>query len=171
MRKNSSYRTWLFQILGEASVVYADALDVMFAIEFYEIIPNDINRVVDGLELRDEYRSEFNLEPKTILDNCSVLEMMVALARRMNNIGYDYTNPDKTAIWFWMMFSNMGLDVYTGRLTTVERRNVGCIIDNMVEREYTSNGADGLFPMYPAPFDSRKTELWYQMQSWIASYV
>ena len=52
---------------------------------FYALIPHDENRASDGKELREDYLRDIHY-PKyvQIEGNCTVFEMLIALARRMD---------------------------------------------------------------------------------------
>lgn len=170
-KNNNTYKQWLFNILGDPSGAFREVLSIMFAVRFYEVIPNDANRIGDGLELRNEYETEYQKPAQTENDDCSVLEMMIGLSRRINSLAYDYMEPDKTAYWFWLMFDNLELNRYPGAIDYEQETRIASILYDFVERDYSPNGHGGLFPMYPAPFDCRSTEIWYQMQAWIVEHV
>lgn len=142
---------------------------------FYSIIPHDENRGSDGLGLRDEYLRYYGY-PKYYefdMEECSVLEMMIALARRMNYEVMDpYDEPvgEYTTYWFWEMIDNLGLigmsdDCYG---ETWNRKHVDIIVKRLLERRYKRNGIGGLFPLRESKKDQRKIELWYQASNYLA---
>ena len=85
---------------------------------FYSLIPHDENRASDGLELREDYLHFINYPKYVSIDGeCTVFEMLVALARRMD---FETSDPydkddynDRTAYWFWEMMDNLGLIVFS----------------------------------------------------------
>lgn len=145
-------------------------LDELYFTEFIWTVPMDSNRARDGLELRDFYEAEGN-DPMTSsahLDGqCSVLEMMVALAIRMEReLLHEDENGDRTPDWFWNMVASMGLidleddcfDEYFVRDT----------LDILLCRKYKTDGKGGLFWVKNRPEkDLRRVEIWYQMQFWV----
>lgn len=142
--------------------------------KFYSIVSHDENRAFDGISLRDEYISEMNY-PKYVRlnDECSVLEMIIGLARRMDFETSDPYDPEeaesRTTYWFWEMIENLGLIEFDDE-SYVEYGGVDVVdqtIDILLDREYDSDGNGGLFPLEFADGDQRKVELWYQMNSYL----
>lgn len=146
----------------------------LFKRPFYSLIPHDENRASDGLELREEYLRELHY-PKyaDIEGECSVLEMLIGLARRMDfetSDPYDLSDStDRTSYWFWEMIDNLGLLAFDdesyveyGGMTYVDRE-----IDRLLKRAYSRNGRGGLFPLERNRCDQRNVELWYQMNNYL----
>ena len=123
----------------------------------------DENRYDDGVNLRYLFdcrsRRISNSEIAKYLDNrpCSVLEMMVALAVRVED-----TIRADTAIWlFWEMIESLGLtgmdeDHYNFRY--VEE-----CVDKLINRCYASNGKGGLFTVRNHRRDMRDVDIWCQL--------
>ena len=69
-------------------VNYAKLLKDLFAREFIWSVEKDVNRSMDGIDLREDFSASQNHYPYDIIDEsfkgqpCSVLEMMVAMASR-----------------------------------------------------------------------------------------
>ena len=131
----------------------------------------DGRRGDDGVELRyrvcrEERRPDGEIA--TNLDNreCSVLEIMVSLAIRMEEtITSDPDYGDRTSIWFWDMVDSMGLlDMHDDRF---HGETVNATLDRMIRREYASNGRGGLFTVREPREDMRNVEIWYQMMWWL----
>lgn len=143
---------------------------------FYPLVDHDENRASDGLELREEYLREVNY-PKyySIEGDCSVLEMIIALARR---IAFETSDPydldieddmDRTCYWFWEMMRNLGLDIYDDE-NYVENsgyERVEVILSRFLDRDYKRNGDGGLFPLDGGSEDQRDVEIWYQMNAYL----
>lgn len=140
---------------------------------FYSLIPHDENRIYDGLELREDYMREL-WYPKyeEIEGDCSVLEMLIGLARRMDYETVDPYNDDEPShivYWFWEMIDNLGLIVFDDE-SYVERGGmhyVSHILNNLVERKYSRSGRGGLFPLLHNRKDQRRIEIWYQMSAYL----
>lgn len=141
--------------------------------KFVPIVNYDENRAYDGIELRDECLQELGYPRHHDLgEECSVLEMMVALAQRMD---FETSDPyeddiDKTAYWFWEMIDNLGLTAFDDD-SYVELEGqiyVDAIIDALVERRYSWTGDGGLFPLENADEDQRDVEILYQMSAYLA---
>lgn len=139
---------------------YKKLLEHLYRRDFIWTIYLDKNRAADGLGLRARFGIENELDRP-----CSVLEMMVALADRMeNHILFDPTTGDRTGFWFWNMISSMGLSSMHDE--NYNEAEVNHRIDIMINREYSYNGEGGLFTVENPDGDMRQTEIWYQMNWW-----
>lgn len=141
---------------------------------FRAFVRNDDNRVADGISLRWEFCCEFGYDDDLSihLEPCSMLEMLVALARRMayesDGLGRGYEAAD----WFWRMLKNVGLkeytdEVYLGDAFFDVQESVDVVLDNVIERRYLPDGHGGLFPLRSSEHDQRQVELWYQMSAYL----
>ena len=159
-----NYYHWLVDtVANKHSKKYKNLLSDLYAEEFTVIIDRDVNRAIDGTNLRFQYADEYSyMDILDILETpCSMLEMMVALALRFKNStlnGYDYSASDI----FWEMIKNMGLDDQTD-----DRYNSDVVldaIDILTEREYGYDGSGGGLFVVPNPRqDMRDAELWFQI--------
>ena len=126
----------------------------------------DGNRAEDGVDLRYRFGYEHNIETPVIAEclddkECSVLEMMVALAVRCEEHIMD--NPDvgdRTGKWFRDMIANLGLNGMTD--DCFDRHYVERILHRFMSREYKRNGDGGLFTEHHNRIDMRFVEIWYQ---------
>lgn len=161
-----AYFRWLMGLVSD-EVMDATKYEAMFRrlhyFEFTYTLAMDKNRYMDGISLRYRFlHSNDLLEYKDILEiyPCSVLEMMVALALRMDeDIMYDQDYGPRTAVWFWEMVQSLDIseeDARTGHIdATVER---------LLNRTYLPDGRGGLFTAKRHfDIDMRKEEIWYQM--------
>ena len=157
---DNAYYDWLLDKINYHDTNFDEVLETLFHVTFTWDIANDDNRAGDGLVLRSTFMSEENwhTEPCEEYD-CSVLEMMVALAVRIeDDIMWDGEH-DRTAKWFWEMFRNLGLDTAENVL------EVHDILEKLLLREYEFDGTGGLFPLGDwAEEDQRELEIWYQAQ-------
>ena len=146
---------------------YIKLLSYLHVRRFVYILPMDGNRSEDGIDLR--YRgfayecgiSYHEIARYLDIRDCSVLEMMVALAIRGEDIVGDPEIGDRTAEWFWWMIDSLGLvgmtDEYFDDIFT-ERA-----VDNFINHDYRENGKGGLFIVNDPPYDMRDAEIWNQM--------
>ena len=165
------YFNWLYRLVclsGRPDASFYMMLKALYRKEFYGLIPNDDNRGVDGQALRDEFRhlEHQELGPNWFRAPSTVLEMLIALSRRMVLIfiGTDIeATYDK---WFWEMIENLGLDNLTDSIFFNQDGQyvVEEILNNLLERTYEPNGSGGLFPLTNPRIDQRGVEIWYQMQ-------
>ena len=151
---------------------YSILLKHLHSIQFTWFVPNDDNRESDGISLRERFVDINGLgfyEQNTLNEACSVFEMMIGLAYRIENIMEDDSGSNSAATWFWIMVSNLGMDLYTDYnydrvWTSIDVDN---IISTVVNRTYDAKGHGGLFPLRRTKFDQRKMELWYQMNLYL----
>ena len=164
---NERYFEWLCRLVCydvEFDLVsHQRFLRYLHNIEFVYTIDMDANRAEDGIYLRYRFGYESNYDDRmvsSLLDDrqCSVLEMLVALAVRCEeNIMSDPDIGNRTGLWFWDMIDNLGLD----HLDTEE--HVRQVITKFLNREYEANGEGGLFTLKHCNRDLREIEIWYQL--------
>lgn len=147
-------------------------LQHLHGVEFYSLVPNDDNRGVDGEQLRVRFEDEVGPQGSSSLPNgpCTVLEMLIGLAYRLEFelLGGSFERPMKD--WFWVLIDNLGLIRYDNN--TYERAGSASQIDEvlvrMLDRRYNWDGTGGLFPLSrAAQKDQRRVEIWYQMSAWV----
>ena len=167
------YEHWLNDIvcknLFSRNISYDRLLSYLSHREFTIIIPNDVNRAEDGIDLRLRYQMDTG---EYINRNvpCSVLEMMIALSIRceesiMDNPAYG----DRTAQWFWGMIKTLGL--YTMTDDRFDEGYVSMVVDRFLDRRYEPNGEGGLFKIPNCKYDLRKIEIWYQLCWYLDRFV
>ena len=167
----NDYFEWMYRIVKQPNADYRDLLRCLDNIDFYYILPRDDNREGDGIELRYQFGYEYDISQSKIaeeLDNrpCSVLEMMVALARRIEiHIMYDPEYGDRTADWFGEMLDNLDLSYMTDGLC--DQKEVETVIHRFLERDYARTGDGGLFVIKDPPRDMRDVEIWCQAMWYI----
>ena len=132
-------------------------------------IPMDGNRAADGLDLRYRFAEEYGPElryTEVKTGECSILEMMVALACRMeDDIMHDPELGDRSPEWFWIMISNLQLDGMDNDNFDIE--NVDRVLNIMLNRTYFPNGSGGLFPLKIPKTNQKRVEIWNQMSAFI----
>lgn len=126
-------------------------------------IPNDDNRAEDGKKLRGEFLEQSLVRELPSDKPCSVLEMLVALALRMDYIVSRAPDDHLVGKYFWEFIDNLGLDI-SNTHSDIENTE---ILRTFLGREYSYNGSGGLFPLRNPKKDQRKVEIWYQMMAYI----
>lgn len=144
--------------------------------EFHRRVGNDINRAIDGANLRKEFLSEFeeaNFDPHVtnnlMAQECSWFEMLVALSRSL-----DYLYDGGVGGRFIELISNLGLDElaihYPSRSkaqVVKDQREVDIVTNEVDHSLFEANGQGGLFPLRRRDHsDQRKLELWDQAGSY-----
>lgn len=149
---------------------YNKMFSYLFDTPFSYILPMDGNRAEDGIDLRYRYGRENGITDAAVatrLDNrdCSVLEMMVALALRVED--QIMTNPDignRVGQWFWDMIVSMGINMTDNQFDYDRAKK---IMWRFLHRTYKRNGEGGLFTIHDPSKDMRVTDIWYQMNFYL----
>lgn len=149
-------------------------LQILFNTEFYDLVPHDENRIADAKQLREDFLKSSQNLPQEIdlirdMGPANCLEVMVALAERMEFLTNNGDGINRTGCWFWEMFHNLDLSVDTNK-DNIDLYKAK--IQRFVDREYEPSGHGGLFPIRDVkylnrPIDARKEELWSQMQAYL----
>lgn len=170
-RLNNLYFDWLYEKVIVGRRYYRRLLSYLHSVTFEYLIPMDGNRADDGTDLRYRFCYENNLDDAMVaayLDDrpCTVLEMMVALAIRQEQIMEDPDIGDRTHIWFMEMLKSLNL--YQVRDSNFDIRYVQMVVQSFMYREYAPNGAGGLFTV-DCGRDMRNEEIWYQMNLFLTN--
>lgn len=169
-RMMNKYFNFLCKVVGR-SEKYVLLLQRLYSMEFYSLVPNDDNRGVDGTKVRDLFCDEEGPQGLSLCPDgpCTVLEMLIGLSLRLEfetaQSEYEKT-PDE---WFWILIDNLGLTQFENQLffDGALFDDVSDIVNIFLERQYTSTGDGGLFPLRKAKKDQREVEIWYQMSAYI----
>jgi len=132
----------------------------MHDLEFVWTVPNDDNRVQDGLDLRHEFLD--GARRRLRIDGASILEVLIALSRRV-----EFTAGGDATVWAWRLLKNLRLSKMSDPLTGSEADHVDEILDSLVWRTYQRNGEGGFFPLKHPLEDQTKVEIWYQMNAYV----
>lgn len=139
----------------------------LFNKEFTYVMAYDANRYEDGLSLRNHYEYDTGMT----YDNtrkCSVLEMMIALADRCEDIMDDPAYGDRIYFWFWRMMNSLGLGDMDD--CSYDEEYVNFVLDRFLERNYNPDGKGGLFTIPGCGQDLRDVEIWHQMCWYLDKY-
>ena len=154
-----------------SKVTYFDLANKLYHTDFRSSVYMDANRAEDGETLRLWYAqlTSFYSDYKILEEKpCSVLEMLIAFAERIDRdvIGKDIDAPDRSAYWFWLMLGNLGLVGYRfcdALYNTEVDFLVGSILEVFLSRTYGRDGVGGLFPIKNESKVANEMELWAQM--------
>lgn len=167
------YLSYLFDFIDcEMADKYSHLLYKLYDTPFRWSIPMDDNRASDGVNLRYRFAVEQDIPYGVVtseLDSrdCSVLEMIVALAIRCETI-MERPDEDRTAKWFWKMIDNLGL--YGMDNMNLDNRKVEMAVERFLSRAYKANGKGGLFTT-KRKVDMRTVDIWCQMCWYIDDYL
>ena len=170
MEKNErSYYNYLVRLVRTPeSKRYTLLLEHLWRKEYYSILPNDQNRVKDGLFLRREVNEGQDFGP------CRVLEMLIALSRRMEFqlYGTDYDKTYKDL--FWELVNNLDLIKFDNLEADKDAMylEIDHILTNWIERRYSPDGYGGVFPLNnwqkSSGIEQTEVEIWYQMMLYLS---
>lgn len=168
MIREEDYYSWLLNKVTDADFnpsQYSTLMRMLYNAEFTWLIPEDENRAIDGINLRDDfakYTGVPQVEALIYLDKpCSVLEMMVALACRIEDqIMEDLFVGPRVGRWMKVMISSLGLRYETDGY--LDEEYVDYIISTFLKREYERNGDGGLFRIRDHSVNMREIEIWSQ---------
>lgn len=159
------YLEWLRGLVDDLHEPHNDLLFVLLAnYPFDAYMSDDLNRAEDGLELRRRFERETSISLPD-LGRCSVLEFLIALAKRMNDVAWDYQNPNKTPEYFWEILNNAGIPY-----EDTEFKNavfLAEIIENILHKRVAFLGDYGLFPLKASRRDQAKVSFWDQMSDYL----
>lgn len=168
-----AYFDWLYrQIECREASGLEDFLYEIHTHPFVCRIPNDDNRAEDGLVLRNTFidKQDFDVPDDALPGPCTILEMLIALAKRMDFILFDPAKGWRISNWFWLFINNLKLQKYNSTDEDAERKQKfnKIVLKKFVAREYQADGRGGLFPLNSPRCDQREVEIWYQMMDYIA---
>lgn len=177
------YFKYLYNIVRPMPGAYRKLCRELHNKKFRWSIQNDDNRCEDGLHLRELYIDEQNLDENHLevlgfmKGDCTLFEVMVALAQRMDYELSDLFEPgNRTNKYFFEMVRNLNLDKFSdsnlgpgsGRINTMAEREIDDILESLLNRTYGYDGKGSLFPLkLRGPNDMASVEIWYQMMLYI----
>lgn len=162
------YLRWLYGQVADVKIrrgtqTFWKLLKQLYKKQFTWFVPNDANRAMDGLILRQEWAEEFGWETERewMELECSVLEMLLALARRA-----EFQNGDTTEYWFWRFLENLEFAEFHDS-SRYSQNFVEDRLNVVLERKYDRFGNGGMFPIRNPREDQRRVEIWYQLCEYI----
>jgi len=176
MPLDDAYFEWLYSQVGSVTnrnlaKTYWTLLRLLHQKEFtWSNVVMDENRAHDGRDLRLEFLrstgTELGKDDTHWMDyGCSMLELLIALSRKLA-----FEGEGEASAWFWELVGNLGLDECTDA-NPPDAKIVNLILDKVVERDYSPNGAGGLFPLENANEDQTHIELWYQANAYLLERI
>lgn len=166
MTLRNEYFEWLMALIkadeGPEELSFKKLLMHLHNRPFQYSIAKDRNRALDGIALRRRFAMTRGCVDNFIEGDCSIFEMMVALAIRCEeDIMDDPTVGDRTAQWFWEMVNNLGLGSMVDDRYDCDY--VDRVLERFIMRKYDRDGTGGLFRVRHCWEDLRKVEIWYQL--------
>jgi hypothetical protein len=138
---------------------YRGLFEILHNTEFQWTVPNDNNRLQDGLDLRGYFLN--GRKKKLNLHGATLLEVLVALSERVA-----FTAGGQPKRWAWKLLKNLRLTDKSDPLTPSDIERVNNVLDALVWRTYEFSGRGGFFPLKHPEEDQTKVEIWYQMNKY-----
>lgn len=159
---NYAYFEWLTSQIHTPTngKTYGELFSRMHNLEFVWIVPNDDNRVQDGLDLRAEFLH--GTRRRLALNGVSMLEILVSLSRRVA-----FTAGGDAEQWAWRLIKNLHLHKASDPLSDTMSKRIDETLYALVWRTYQPNGQGGFFPLKYTDQDQTKIEIWYQMNAYV----
>ena len=169
LRIANEYFDWLYDTVSRDRFSsrndFRNLLAYLHSVEFIYFIEDDANRASNGENLRWIFSLaagyDFDEIEPYLEGPCTVLEMMVALARSCEDIMDDPQFGDRTGQWFWSMIVNLGLGSMTD--SRFDEKYVSEVVRRFLNRQYDPDGTGGLFYIKNCDVDLRTVEIWYQL--------
>lgn len=170
---NEQYFEWMYDAVMDGQNMrshYRRLMTLLHHTKFEAVIPLDDNRATDGIDLRYRFGRKAGIPDSFVaaeidVDDCSMLEMMVALAIRIEeHIMGNSDIGNRTGQWFFAMVDSLGLLHFTdSKWTKALERDACDILETYARHEYQRDGRGSLFYVPSTKKDFRNTEIWYQM--------
>lgn len=158
---DQAYFEWLIsQITIPNGKTYNELFERMHKMEFVWTVPNDDNRIRDGIDLRFIFLN--NTHKALSLETVTLLEVLIGLSKRVA-----FTAGGNPPAWAWKLIKNLRLNKATDPLIGVKANRVEEIIYALIWRTYEKNGQGGFFPLSYPTEDQTKVEIWYQMNAYV----
>lgn len=173
------YLCWLMNqihIEGGGPDGYSRLCEVLQDCAFFTIVRMDENRREEGMSLRNEAESDMAFGGDIRIEQpfvytCSMMEIIVVMARRMNYEMLDSEYEADIGKWAIELFSNAGLSGFTNSVFDSDdnaKNEAEAVVKDIVYHRYGFDGEGGLFPLKQPKYDQRTTELLTQMNNYLA---
>lgn len=172
MEEFDEYFLWLCDIVNADMLRYGELMWYLHDIDFVYCLELDESRAIEGLGLREEWYQQNPYEDWIVFmdKGCSVLEVLIGLARRIEAALSDVNTGDRTRVWFWEMVRNLGLKRYTNDVLRNDENaqmEVRMIVNRWLNREFDVDGRGSVFPIDIPNNDQRELSMIYQMYDYL----
>jgi len=170
--ESAKYFIWLYEKVKRDDNSYRKLTKKLHSVPFFWSVPRDDNRDMDGRALRETYYYEHGLPFSRALlaEPASVLEVLIALANRMDDQLYSPEMGLRSSEWFWSFIKYLQLDSYSDEVIfdTEIMGDIDKCLDIFLNRKYDSLGRGGIFPLHKkVSKNQQNVELWYQMMYYL----
>ena len=173
----SGYYTWLLSLIEPPQGVdspirlYGMLIYELWRREFFwmDIYEGEESRAADGRQLREQYMMEADVTPDFVpIGPCTVLEMLIAFALRLDSTIHDWTIGHRPWEWMTMFITNLGLaDLTDNSLRAADRSFVTARLEMWMAHNIGTRGERGLFRFKRPLLTISNLDNWSQMQHWV----
>lgn len=168
------YFDWLYyqatNNIRRDKLSYRKLMMQLHSIPYRYDVDYDENRASDGTVLRWYYVDDGGDDDILQWEEpCTVLEMLIGLAVKMENIMEEPGVDSSASRWFWLFMEN--LDLFNMNDKNFDKDYVIKRVDMFLDREYTPNGDGNIFYIPDTTRDLRDVEVWYQMCWYLDSII
>lgn len=168
------YFDYLCELINLDESVYSMLISELYSIPFEWVLDLDSDRNYDGFVLQGTYYGNVD-NPDIVGDrHCSVLEILIVLAQKMDYILDDDDRGDRTRIWFWELIDNLGYMKFTNSYLEEpygrdfdKLNEIRYIAKRWLNREFEYNGEGSPFPINVPHEDQRTVDLIRQLNAYI----
>lgn len=168
------YKDWLIDRIGFYDEYYKKLISELHDIPFTFLIEKDANRAEDGKYYRNEFLSSLHEDDrKYVLDcgyfeqqPCSVLEMLVGMAIRIEDEYTGTPGEERPDLIFFDMVQNLRLSRFTD--SNFDKEKVDEIVKKWLDRDFESSGLGSIFPLNHTKRDQKKIEIWDQAMEYLS---
>lgn len=162
MTTQKDYFKWLCSMIEDDPDKNTSLLSELYNTQYEYSVEKDCNRYIDGVDLRKLFKEETGEDGPSEEFPCSVLEMLIAFARRMETeIMQNPLDSCDIGRWFWMFIDNLYLN------NDMPKCRMSKIIHDFMARHYDGYGNGNIFHFKTERPELKDTEIWYQMHMWI----
>lgn len=174
---DNQYLCWLMnqaQLEAEGPGGYLQLCEILQSTAFLTYVRMDENRKEEALELREEWADsddgDISQLEKVTPYSCTMLELLITLARRMRYQMLDSQFEAGVGKWIFEMLENAGFADCTNAAIGRDPYIIGvvrCHLMDIIHRRYDRDGNGSFFPLENPREDQRETELLTQMNNYL----
>lgn len=161
----NEYKNWLIYKVNFTKKGYDLLLNELHNSPFEAILDRDTNRIEDGEALRSSFFYEQRLNGDFMDQEIGVLEVLVALAIRIDDEYLGNPVTPHPEIIFWEMICNLGLNKCDN--SHFNRDYIYEKLAIWINREFDFYGNGSIFPLRACNFDQKSVEIWSQMKAYL----
>lgn len=142
----------------------------LWAHEFYWLdIYREEDRANDGTAIRDRFLHDYDMPPIAVPQGpCNVLEMLIALALRIDIICRDWDVGAHPWDFLEMFIENLGLsDLTDDDISGLDTAYISAKLEAWMSHAILPNGDGGLFRFAVPVMDINRLSTWDMMQHWL----